>query len=186
MGTRSRCSTSERAIRVPQFRLLLVLALLLLCNQAGFAKRTLIPVESRPVAPEFRLPDLDGKLVSLSEFRGQVVVVNFWASWCPACIEEMPSMQRGANWLKRFNGSFIAINVGESPQAVAVFLEKMNLKIPLLFDQQLETAERWNVSQLPVSFVIDPAGRIAYRALGARQWDDPMLLVPIRALGMER
>jgi peroxiredoxin len=165
---------------------LLALALLLFCSQAGFAKRTLTPVEARPPAPEFTLPDRDGNLFRLSDFRGQVLVVNFWASWCPACIEEMPSIQRGADWLKRFNGRFIAVNVGESPPSVAAFLEKLDLNIPVLFDTQLATAERWNVAQLPVTFVVDPAGRIAYRALGARQWDDPTLLVPIRALGMER
>ncbi len=167
-------------------RRLLLLAVLLLAGAPVLAAGTLTPLYDRPPAPDFTLRDLDGKTVRLADFRGQVLVVNFWATWCPPCRKEMPSIERGARWLERFGGRFIAINMGEKPEAVRRYLEKQPLELRILLDPGGVTAGDWGVQGLPVTFVVDPQGRIAYKAMGTREWDDPLLLVPIRALGAER
>lgn len=104
----------------------------------------------------------------------------------PPCLEEMPSIERGAQWLAKYNGHFVAINFGEQPEAVAEFLKDLPLGIRVLLDSTGTVAAAWGVNRLPVTFVIDPEGRIAYLALGARDWSQPALLVPIRALGLDR
>jgi len=156
---------------------------LLLIGGSSLAAATLTPVYERPPAPDFSLQDMAGNPVGLADFRGQVLVVNFWATWCPPCRKEMPSIEKGARWLERFNGRFIAINMGEKPEAIRRFLKNQPLDLQILLDPNADTAADWGVEGLPVTFVVDPEGRIVYKALGAREWDDPRLLVPIRAVG---
>lgn len=169
-----------------RLRLLLLLTLCSVSTALFAGGQTLTPIYERPPAADFLLPDLLGNSVALADFRGRTVVINFWSSWCPPCVKELPSIQQGADWLARNQGSFITINLGEEPKVVAKFLTKFGLDIPVLLDQKSEVASRWGVDNLPATFVVDPEGRLAYRALGARQWDDPMLLVPIRLLNMEK
>lgn len=103
--------------------LLLLLLLMATVGDLLFAgQQTLTPIYERPVAPPLFLPDLDGKTISLTDYQGEVMVVNFWTSWCPACVQEMVSMQRETEWLARFKGRFIAVNMGEAPEDVAQFL----------------------------------------------------------------
>ena len=156
--------------------------LLLLIVTGVPAVQRLVPLDPKPQAPDFTLSDSQGNSVSLSDFQGAPLVVNFWASWCPPCRREMPSMERGAEWLRGFGARFITVNMGEDPDAVRRFLEKQGFSLPVLLDQDGTVASNWGVNGLPVTFVLDPAGRIAYQALGPREWDDPVLLVPVRAL----
>ncbi len=122
--------------------------------------------------------------MSLSDFHGKVLVINFWATNCAPCREEMPSLERAAKWLGRFNSRLISINVGEKRELVEEYLKTAPVSFPVLLDPDTSTAKEWGVYGYPATFVIDPEGRIAYRAMSRREWDDPMLLVPIRALGM--
>ena len=163
-----------------------LLCLLLLQGAPLFAGQTLTPFQQRPTAPGFTLTDSQGKQVSLEEFQGRPLVINFWASWCPPCRREMPSIERGAKWLARFDARFITINMGERPEAVTGYLEESGFSLPVLLDRDIEVSTRWGVSGLPVTFVIDPLGRLAYVAEGPREWDDPALLVPVRALGADQ
>ena len=167
-------------------RSLFLCAALLLGSGPALAATTLTPVYDRPPAPDFTLTDLDGNQVTLKQFRGQVLVVNFWATWCPPCRKEMPALERGARWLERFNGRVVTINMGEKPEAVRRYLKQQPLQLQILLDPGGRTAGEWGVQGLPVTFVVDPEGRIAYKAIGAREWDDPLLLVPIRALGPDQ
>jgi len=166
------------------FKLSFLLLLLLSCRLT-IAAQTLIPMEQRPKAPEFTLSDNQGGRVSLSDFHGKPLVVNFWASWCPPCRREMPSMETGAEWLARFGTRFITINMGERPEAVQRFIETSGFSLPVLLDQDIEVSNSWGIEGLPVTYVLDSQGRFAYRAVGPREWDDPALLVPIRALGSQ-
>lgn len=95
-------------------------------------------------------------------------------------------MNRGNAWLESYNGRFVAINVGETEHRVERFLKQTPVEFPVLLDPDMAVSTRWGVKGLPATFVVDPEGRIAYTAQGAREWDDPQLLVPIRALGLER
>jgi peroxiredoxin len=167
-------------------RVALVFALMLLAAAAPAATpaQTMTPVADRPAAPDFALKDVDGKRHRLSENRGKVVLVNFWATWCPPCRREMPSMQRAWAQLKGENFEMLAINVGEDEDTIFgfTFSTGVELTFPILLDHDAQVIKAWPVIALPTSFVVDPQGRIVYRAVGGREWDDPELLKKIREL----
>ncbi len=150
--------------------------------QAAGQLQTLTPLDDRPPAPDFSLPDLDGKIHRLSTYRGKVVVVNFWATWCPPCLEEMPSMQRAWELMQKEGMLLLAINVGEDEDQVFTFSGEYEVEFPLLLDTSSAVINSWPVLGLPTTYVIDPLGRFAYRAIGGRQWDDPELLKTIQSL----
>ena len=167
-------------------RAVLVFTLMLLAHSthAAAPPQTMTPVADRPAAPDFALKDADGKIHRLSEHRGKVVLVNFWATWCPPCRREMPSMQRAWTQLQGENFEMLAINVGEDEDTIFgfTFSTGVELTFPILMDRDAQVIKAWPVIALPTSFVVDPQGRIVYRAVGGREWDDPELLKKIREL----
>ena len=136
----------------------------------------------RPLAPEFVLDDMDGTVYRLADLRGRVVIVNFWATWCPPCREEMPSMQRVWEQVEGEGILILAINVGEDEDTIFQFTANYPVEFPLLLDRASSVTEAWPVIGLPTSFVIDPQGRLAFRAIGGRLWDHPRLLESVREL----
>ena len=165
-------------------RALLSFALSLVITAVAADTNTLSPTDGN--APPFHLPDVKGPRIHLEDFRGKVLVVNFWAVWCKPCREEMPSLERGSRWLEQFDGRVITINMGDRPEMIARFLEKTPVDLPILLDADAETSTNWGVTGLPTTFVVDPEGSFAYRVVGPRDWSDPALLVPIRALGLKK
>jgi peroxiredoxin len=159
-----------------------LLILFLVLSQQGLAGQTLTPVPGRPAAPELGLQDLDGTLHRMADYRGRVVIVNFWATWCPPCREEMPSMQRTWEAVKAEGIVLLAVNVGETEDQVWGFTANYPVEFPLLLDGDGHAIGRWPVKGLPTTFVVDPEGRIAYRAIGGRAWDDKRILDLIRGL----
>jgi peroxiredoxin len=165
-------------------------ALLLLAamwaGAAGGAEppQTLTAVAARPAAPDFTLTDLDGKTQRLSDYRGKVVLINFWATWCPPCRRELPSMQRLWQRLKDKGFAMLALDVGEEEDAILPFLFSTGVEItfPVLLDKPGQLINAWPVRALPTSFLLDREGRIVYRAVGGREWDDPALIEKIQAL----
>lgn len=160
---------------------LLVLALLLPAAVLGGGDG-LDPVAERPRAPAFSLPDVEGRTISLEDFRGRPVILNFWATWCPPCRAEMPALDRAATALAEVRGAVIGISVGDDAESVRRFLDQVPVAFPLPLDEASAVAQRYRVRGLPTTFVIDPRGRIVYSALGERVWDDPALLDQVRAL----
>ena len=121
-------------------------------------------------APALKLADAQGRERALSEWRGKTVVVNFWATWCEPCREEMPSLER----LKgRFAGKpfdVVAVNVGESPERVARFTRDVPVTFPIVYDRDSAAAKLWKVRGYPTSYVIGPDGRIRYYFVGELDW----------------
>lgn len=135
-------------------------------------------------AKDFTLPDLDGKTHRLSDYRGKVVLVNFWATWCPPCRREMPSMERLSQRLKDQGFVVLAINQQEDPDKVFVFASQLKPEptFPLLSDRNSAVANAWGVQGLPASFLVDKRGRVAYRAMGGREFDHPEITQVIQRL----
>lgn len=165
----------------------LPVALLAVSGLAAELPQTLTPVAKRPTASYYVAEDLDGKTQRLSDYRGKVVLVNFWATWCPPCRKELPSMQRLWGKLKGEPFTMHAIDTGETEEEILPFLFSTGteLTFPILLDRDSAILKTWPVIALPTTFVVDKQGRIAYRSVGGREWDDPKLLEAIRTLMRE-
>jgi peroxiredoxin len=120
--------------------------------------------------PPLELTDVDGKSHRLADYGGKVVLVNFWATWCGPCREEMPSMEELRASLQGRPFVVLAVNVGEGGRVARGFADKMSLRFPLLLDRDTKTTKAWGARILPASFVIGPDGVIRYSYLGAVDW----------------
>ena len=147
----------------------------------------LTPLKPRPPAPSFKLEDLDGKQRALSDFKGKVVLVNFWATWCPPCRREMPSMERVYQKLKSGPFTILAVNQYENVDLVFTFTGQLEPQptFPILFDAKSVVAKQWGVKGLPASFIVDKRGNVAYRALGGREFDHPEIQKRLKELMAE-
>ena len=158
-------------------------AALMIDPQPSHAEMQLLhKVPRTPQAPNVELPDLDGKMIKLSDFKGKVVLVNFWATWCPPCRKEIPSMQRAWKILEKEDVMMLAIHIGGSMDKIWTFLTDYDVDFPVLFDAGGKSPKGWPLVGLPTSFVVDTQGRIALRAIGGREWDDPKLIQEILVL----
>jgi thiol-disulfide isomerase/thioredoxin len=147
-------------------------ALMLLFVTIGAAAQGLLP--SPPVAaPVLALPGVDGRVHRLADYRGKVVLVNFWASWCGPCREEMPSLERLRRSLRGDPFVVLTVNEGESAQTVREFAKETRLGTVLLLDRDGGAARAWGARALPSSFVVGPDGRIHYSRVGALDWLAP-------------
>lgn len=144
------------------------------------AQQSLTPLPNPFPAPDFNLRGEDGKHYRLADFRGQVVVLNFWATWCPPCRYEMPSMERAHKKVQGEKIALLAVNVGESEEQVFEFTGRYPVTFPLLLDEDGQVTRLYPVIGLPTTFIIDPQGRVTHRAVGGREWDDERLLAQLR------
>jgi thiol-disulfide isomerase/thioredoxin len=139
------------------------------------------PVNAPPPSA-FELKDLSGRVHRLSEYRGKVVLVNFWATWCEPCREEMPSLERLQKRLGEKALVVLAVNVDEPEARIAKFLSAMPLDFPVLLDPGSKTTRSWKVRVLPASFVIGPDSRVRYRVTGELDLSAPSVVERIAAL----
>lgn len=146
------------------------------------AVRGLQPYRGNPAPPSMQLAGLDGGRYDVSKLRGRVVLVNFWASWCPPCVREMPSMQRLKEKMAGRPFTILAVNMAESNAEVRAFIDKIKIDFAVLMDRDGAMLKRWKVIVFPTSFVIDPAGRIRYAVLGELEWDSPEVLEKLTEL----
>jgi len=124
-------------------------------------------------APDFTLPDLDGTPRKLSDYRGKVVLLNFWSTWCTPCRTEMPSMQRAFQRHKGNGFEILAVSLNvEGKPPVVEFVKELKLTFMILLDPKKEVARIYRVYALPTSYVIDKQGKIAYKLIGEKDWDD--------------
>jgi thiol-disulfide isomerase/thioredoxin len=159
-----------------------LIGLCLFSFQPLWAGEVLQPEPWLAPAPPFHLQDMQGSYKHLSDFRGRVMIINFWASWCQPCRQELPSLNRARQALAEDEVVMLAINLGEEPQAVEAFMNDFPIDFPVLIDQQGIYSQHWQVRALPTTFVLNPRGEIVYRVLGEKAWDDESLLTQIQAL----
>ena len=120
--------------------------------------------------PSLALKDLAGAPHALTDYRGKVVLVNFWATWCEPCLEEMPSMQRLRERLSDGRFVILAVNYGESKEKAAEFLKRVPVDLQVLLDPGQQAARAWKVRILPMSFLLDGQGRVRYSVIGEIDW----------------
>ncbi len=144
-------------------------------------ERRLRPYKGTPVAPSLRLTDLDGKTHDLADYKDKVVLVNFWASWCPPCVKEMPSMQRLKEKMAGKPFVILAVNMAEPENEVRDFLAtKVKVDFPILMDRDGAALKAWKVFVFPTSFIVGPDEKIRYGLYGEFEWDTDEI---IRVMG---
>ncbi|MFQ5681862.1 MAG: redoxin domain-containing protein [Candidatus Binatia bacterium] len=123
-----------------------------------------------PVAADFALPDLKGNSVRLKSFRGKLVFLNFWATWCPPCRSEMPSMDRLYNELRGRGLVMLAVNKQENRRQVGKFMKELQLNFPALLDSHGTASSSYWIQALPSTFIISASGKIIGSKIGPRDW----------------
>jgi peroxiredoxin len=124
-------------------------------------------------APDFRLPNLDGNLVRLAGFKGKVIFLNFWATWCPPCIQEMPWMETLYRSLKGREFEMLAVSIDEDGKdAVRPFMEKYSLTLPVLIDRDKKVAALYGITGIPETFIITKQGVIDFKIIGPQDWTE--------------
>ncbi len=129
-----------------------------------------------------KLKTLDGKIAQINDYKGQVLLINFWASWCNPCIKEIPSLVRLQQKFKPKYFKIITINVGESQHKIAKFVKKIGLTLPILLDESGQAVKEWGVYAYPSNFLIDKEGVIRYGYRGALEWDEQNIINTVQSL----
>ena len=143
-------------------------------NDSIFEHSKQIAVEGELQAPDFTLPDLKGDLVHLSDYKGNVVLVNVWATWCPPCVYEMPSMEKLHQQFKSKKFKILAISIDSlGSKAVGPFMEKHNLTFKALIDPAGMIQATYGVYSIPQSFIINKQGHLVKKIIGPIDWSTP-------------
>lgn len=161
----------------------LVLAVVAVLVVVGWDRRERVqPADRGSAAPDFAAPTLAGDTLRLGELRGQVVLLNFWATWCPPCLREMPSMERLYQEWKDEGLEIVAVSLDAAPGErdelgvpggdVARFVAEHGLSFPILLDPAGESRRVYDIVGLPTTFLIDRSGMIREKVLGGREWDE--------------
>jgi thiol-disulfide isomerase/thioredoxin len=133
-------------------------------------------------APSLELVDLQGKKHSLADYRGKVVLINFWATWCAPCREEMPSIERLRASLEGRPFAVLAVNLAEPESRIQKFLDAMPLGFTILLDRDTKTTRAWQAKVLPATYIVGADGAIRYRHVGELDWSKPEIRKQIVAL----
>ncbi len=154
-----------------------------------------LPAQTRPanperalraasgIAPPLALADASGRVHDLAALRGRVVLVNFWATWCEPCRDEMPALERLEKSLAGTPFTLLAVNVGEAREKVAPFMDKLGVKLTVVYDAFDRVAKvDWKVRMLPATWIVDPRGRLRWSLLGDAEWDQQRYADAIRKL----
>ena len=164
-------------------RLLVLSGLLLgLAGASGVAQEMPLPAWTGGSTPSLALKGPDGNLHDLADYRGKVLLVNFWATWCAPCREELSSLERLRDALRGRPFEALAVNVAEGESRVRRFLTDVPLRLPILLDQDGHAQRAWGVRGLPATFLLDPEGAIRYWYLGELDWAQPKILRTVESL----
>jgi thiol-disulfide isomerase/thioredoxin len=135
-----------------------------------------------PPAPDLSLETVEGGAVSLKDYRGRVVLINFWATWCPPCVEEIPSLGRLQQKFLKDELTVISVDVGEEKARVQEFLKRVPARYPVMLDPGGMTVSDWKLRAFPTTFVIDTQGRISLAYFGGLEWDSPEIVEQLQGL----
>jgi thiol-disulfide isomerase/thioredoxin len=122
--------------------------------------------------PTLKLRDLQDRPVDLASMKGRVVLINFWATWCEPCRDEMPALERLREKLKGRSFELVTVNFGEGGAAINRFLEKIKVSVPVLLDPTKDAADAWKVRGLPMTFLVDATGTARYWSFGEQDWSE--------------
>ncbi len=150
---------------------LLAIFLCAFISTSAAAEKPLLKIVDRAL-PVFNLAGLDDVRWQAESLQGKPWLINFWASWCPPCIAEMPDLNKAWEKLAPNNVGMLAINIGDDPEAIKAFLQKIPIDFPVLVGDTRGTLENWSVRGLPTTIVIDSRGKVVFEALGPRDWQD--------------
>ena len=125
------------------------------------------------VTPALSLSDIEGKPHKLADYRGKVVLVNFWATWCVPCRDEMPSIERLRAALEGRPFAVLAVNLAEPESRIRKFLEVVPVRFPVLLDTDSRAARAWQARVLPATFIVGPDGVVRYQYFGELDWAKP-------------
>jgi thiol-disulfide isomerase/thioredoxin len=143
---------------------------------------TLKPFKGNPVPPDLDLISVQGDRVIHSNYTGKVTIVNFWATWCGPCIEEIPSLNRLRELMKGLPFELISVDYAEDKSVILKFMQEVDVDFPVLLDSSGSVSAQWNVVVFPSTFVIGPDGKIVYGVKGGIHWDTPEVVEMIKAL----
>jgi thiol-disulfide isomerase/thioredoxin len=151
---------------------------------AGAAAQELTPWPGGPT-PLLSLVDYRGTHHTLAAYRNQVVLVNFWATWCEPCREEMPALQALQQEIGKERLVVLTVNYGESAEKVQQFVRDVPIDLPVLLDKDMEATKAWQVRVLPTSFVLGQDGQLRYSVVGLLDWGDAQVIKLIAALASQ-
>jgi len=150
----------------------------LLLALAGCSRRA---QAGRP-APDFHLTLRDGRQVSLASYRGKVVVLNFWASWCPPCVEETPALNALAQEFPKGDVVVLGVSIDEDPIAYRTFLANFHIAFPTARDPSQALMHRYGTVQIPETYIISPDSHVARKLVSAADWTAPDMVAYLRRL----
>lgn len=161
--------------------------LLLIAMLLGFASSlhatNLKPYTGKAGTPPLVLQDLEGKTHDLKDYKGQVVLVQFWATYCTPCRKEMPSMNKMIKKMAGVPFKILAVDMGETRDEVLQFVNEVKPEFTILMDESGKSIADWRVFAAPSNFIIDPQGNIRYTLFGGVEWDSDELIDKLKALG---
>ena len=143
---------------------------------------SLKPYQGDTTPLPINLKSAKGETVAINDYTGKVTVVNFWASWCPPCVEEIPALNRLRERMQGKAFELISVNYAESPTQVSEFLSIVDVDFPVLLDEDGSYTAQWNVLVYPSTFIISPEGNIVYGVNGAIEWDSDEVVKDLKAL----
>ncbi len=158
--------------------------LVMFSGSAGSAN--LKPYTGSAETPALKLPDLQGKIHDLADYKGNIVLVQFWATYCTPCRKEMPSMNRMQKKLSGVPFKILAVDMGESKAEVEKFVAEVKPDFTILLDEEGKTIAGWRVFAAPSNFIIGPDGKIRYTLYGGVEWDSEKLITQLRELASEK
>jgi thiol-disulfide isomerase/thioredoxin len=150
--------------------------------KTAFAKARIPVLRSRTPAPDFQAARLDGTPVRLGSLKGKVVFLNFWATWCPPCREEMPSMEALYQVFRETDLEFLAIDIQEDRNTVAAFVTEHGLNFPVALDSTGRISAEYGIRGIPTTFIIDREGGVVASVVGGRDWNTPAVLDALEQL----